>query len=115
LAGPYFTLLAYRCHFVFPACRFQIHAWPPVQALCLLKVGSQRAKESLAILLNVTWCLVTDLMMTRAFFIGGNMLRDFARFPEPPTEVALPCLLRVKCGLQGFHLLYQFLDPSSMA
>jgi hypothetical protein len=43
--------------------------------------------------------------------MGGNMLRDLARFPEPPTEVALPCLLRVKCGLQGFHLLYQFLDP----
>jgi hypothetical protein len=46
------------------------------ELLCLLKVGSQRVKESLAVLLNVNLVLGHGLDDTRAFFVGGNMLRD---------------------------------------
>jgi hypothetical protein len=58
------------------------------ELLCLLKVGSQRVKESLAVLLNVNLVLGHGLDDDAGLFRGRQYAPRFARFPEPPTEAA---------------------------
>jgi hypothetical protein len=59
------------------------------ELLCFLKVRSQRVKEPLAVLLNVNLMLGHGLDDDAGLFHGLQYGSRFARFPEPPTELAL--------------------------
>ena len=97
-----FAALAHRCHRL-PIPKFTLVLL--CNLFCLLKVEGQRVKESLAVLLNVDLVLGDGIDCHAGFFHGQQMRRDAPVFQNRRLRRPLPRLLRVKRGLQGFHLV----------